>query len=159
MLLFIIIVITIIKLWYEDCFNILESIAWGGVIGILLGFIIMMPLSFIPNVEYVVYEEYPIYAFQNTTQLEGSFFLGSGYINEENTYIYLTKTEDGGVQLKSVPANKTTVYETKETPKLIKYDAQYVSKIARFFLIPMHPMQYKIYIPENSIIYNYNLQL
>lgn len=63
------------------------------------------------------------------------------------------------MQLKSVPANKTTVYETEETPKLIKYDAQYVSKIARFFLIPMHPMQYKIYIPENSIIYNYNLQL
>ena len=53
-----------------------------------------------------------------------------------------------------------TIYETEGPPRMEKWYPMYKSKMARkLFVSPLKPIIYKIYIPPNSIVYEYNLEL
>lgn len=56
-------------------------------------------------------ERYELRALGNSSEVEGSFFLGSGVIDEEQVFQYLQVEEDGGVTLHSAEADDVVVYE------------------------------------------------
>lgn len=60
-------------------------------------------------------EKVELYSIENTDTISGSFFLGSGEINETKYYCCYRKLDDGGLQYYEFEVDKTTVYETLQS--------------------------------------------
>jgi hypothetical protein len=145
-------------------------IKWGDLdffvisIAILLGFCLAIVTAGIATLilpyEYEKIETVELIAFTGENGFSGSFLLGSGHVESRYKYRYLTSTEDGGIIMREIDYQDTILYEADSTPKLEKWYPMYKSKIARtLFVSPLEDIIYKIYIPPNSIIYEYNLEL
>lgn len=52
-----------------------------------------------------------IYNVSNDTRISGRFFIGSGYINERESYFVFSKDSSGGYLRKGFPVAETIVYE------------------------------------------------
>ena len=62
-------------------------------------------------------------ALGNDSTISGSFFLGSGIIDEEQVFQYIAETENGGFYLTSIPAWKVVIYEdaTEDSARFVNY--------------------------------------
>lgn len=87
---------------------------------------------------------YSIYADSGSA---GSLTLGCGSIEYEQYYVFYIEKEDGGKIVKKIPANKTIIYETlgESDTAYVEYDYN-ISGIK----------EYRLYVPEGSIIQEYN---
>ena len=104
-------------------------------------------------------EEIPIVALSDNNNIEGCFFLGTGYVDSETYYYYLTENEDGGKKFAKIKADNAILYDNeKENPRVEITHARSSSWIANFFFITDQDI-YSIYIPEGSIKYNFNVDL
>ena len=90
-----------------------------------------------------------ISAMKNTGEIEGRFFLGSGSISENQYYYYLMKVGNGHKMVK-VPVDRTVVFEDdNEIPRIETHH----------IMNTLGAECYKAYIPNGSILYEYNIQL
>lgn len=107
----------------------------------------------------------PIVAFSPNSEIQGQFYVfGGGSIGEEKTYTYIEKTELGA-QIKSMPitSNVYIVENNEVQPNITIKNKQ--------FTLPEHLRKWSwihtwlepeitiITIPENSITYDYNVDL
>ena len=100
-----------------------------------------------------------IVALADNTTTNGSFFLGSGTVNEKNYYCYMEQQDDGGLRMSRISANEAIIYDNENAnPHIDKYILRNSSPIVRFFFLTDR-YEYKIYIPNNSIRYNFNIDL
>lgn len=128
------------------------------------------------NIE--VYREYDIVALSLKTDIEGSFFLGCGKINEDLIYYYMVNTKYGhqtrwvrDTKLWEKERNRATVFveEKKDTePKLyiMKRVRTYkfgneISDFVAFPLLANYSVDYfyKFVVPEGSICRDFNIAL
>ena len=80
----------------------------------------------------------PIISLTLNGKVEGTFFLGSGSIEDEPVY-YFYKEKEGGLILDYVYATETIVIETNDVePVLVEYGCTF--------------KQSKLYVPEGTII-------
>lgn len=149
--------IILFLIWRDlDFFVILMSILWGLFLAIIIAGLMTLVLPY----EYEQTETTELVAFAGESGFSGSFLLGSGHVESGYKYRYLTSTEDGGIIMGEIDYQDAILYETKSTPRLEKWYPMYKSKIARtLFVSPLEATIYKIYIPPNSIMYEYNLEL
>lgn len=104
-------------------------------------------------------EETPICALSDNSNLDGSFFLGSGYLKEDMYYYYLTENDDGSKTMCKIPVTGTPVDDTEtENPRIVTEYTRNSSPIVRFFFFTYNET-HKIYIPPKSIKYSYNIDL
>jgi len=102
---------------------------------------------------YNIGEEVKIASLDNRSMLQGSFTLGTGHIDQELHYVYMEETDRGGYRLSQVPAEDTTIFEWDQV------DGKVVTRNPNFMSIAwsVHfTKAYDIYIPEGSIIREYN---
>ena len=74
----------------------------------LVGFLIALVLSVVwedAPVEVISSTDYKIVALQDNFGLEGNFFLGSGYIDDELSYTYMHYVEGRGYKAETVDAS------------------------------------------------------
>lgn len=159
MIFLIILIILFVLIVYIDGFS-LFAIVMPWIWASLLLMIIAPVATAMFDYEYVEVEKYHIKAFNGEYGVQGSFILGSGNINENYSYYYLTEENDSGVKLKKIDSNRATVYEINTAPYIVNFKPQYTNKIVKWlFMIPIKDNEYKIYIPKGSIKYEYNLEL
>lgn len=104
-------------------------------------------------------EETPICALSDNSNLDGSFFLGSGYVKEDMYYYYLTENDDGSKTMYKIPATGTPVDDTEaENPRIVTEYKRNSNPVVRFFFCTYNET-HKIYIPPKSIKYSYNIDL
>ena len=153
----IIVGIVLFFIWRDlDFFVILMAILWGLFLAIVIA---ALATSILPY-EYEKIETTELMAFTGESGFSGSFLLGSGHVESGYKYRYLTSTEDGGIIMGEIDYQDTILYEVESTPRLEEWYPMYKSKIARtLFVSPLEATIYKIYIPPNSIVYEYNLEL
>lgn len=84
----------------------------------------------------------------------GSFFLGSGNIDDEASFFYYEKNGDA-YTLEHVDADNVTIVESSETPRIEFYES--VTNNQFWHLGGMGERSYKFYIPEGSIMNNFTL--
>lgn len=113
---------------------------------------------FIPSNE-IIYEETvtPIVALEDNMTSSGTFFLGTGSAKDSIYYYYMIETERG-YALQSVAASKTYIkYDTK--PRIvIENGCGFKHWYNNIWAFPTHT-RYTIYIPEGTILNNYNIDL
>lgn len=99
---------------YENIFLGCFIALCGGVLVLFLGGLVSF---FVPHT--FTYEERPLSALQDGSTTEGSFFLGTGVIDEEQVYTYYMQ-EGKGFKLDNSPADQVTVFQDTEKPYALK---------------------------------------
>ena len=133
----------------------------GGLFGTLVGLVVLLIGAAIPGpVRSTEHHVDKLYAFEDNTSVEGHFFLGSGKVDGEMEYYYIYETEDGGYKMDSIDTSDAVLYYIDDDNCRIEYDDfVYSNPIHYFFGIGPLETTYKIYIPEGSIINNYQVDL
>ena len=109
--------------------------------------------------EYYEYqmEDVKIYSLRTSNDLNGTFVLGTGTVKTTTKYYVVIKTNIG-YQIKDIDASVAYILYTKDQPHLETYSHKdYKTSKARWFTTGA-TTYYKIYVPEGSIIENYEIK-
>lgn len=94
---------------------------------------------------------------KDNTTINGTFFIGSGSINQTMTYTYYVKEGDY-YQLKQVPASKAKIKYTDKDYKLEIIEHVKVNDLLGKFSIQTKPKKtYVFHIPEGAIRHTFKL--
>ena len=148
-----------------------EAFEWYGAIGLGIGgFVLGGAVSaFVAGLVYVPLaywadnyahingsDSVNLKAIKMGSQTTGNFFLGSGVVDGENVYTYYYVNDNGNYQSGRLDADDAEVVESDtETPRIVTHHWK-----MPWWYGPMDMTEtYTIYVPENSIVSNYNLDL
>lgn len=138
--------------WFLLCFYASMGLMIGGFIGFIFA------LAIIPSDTKQVITTNNLIALKDTSTLQGSFFLGTGSIDGEMKYTFYYET-DNGFKLRQLSNYRVTIkydgHPRIETITKVKTDAF----INHFSLFCGKIPEYIIYVPENTISNNFNLDL
>lgn len=115
---------------------------------------------FLPTESYVS-QETLLAAIQDGSQTTGSFFLGSGRIEEGTYYFFYAKAgEHSYVMDKRSTSNAVIVEDDPAQPYLREYAIRFLDDRSYYFGLPLHPPPpVEFHIPKGSILQNYRLDL
>lgn len=116
--------------------------------------------SFADNIEYTKTQEINIIALKDNQNIQGSYFLFSGYEKEKLYYYYSAETEYW-YKVNKIDASNTYIKYSNEQPKIKIYSPEFTNSIVKFFaLTPMfNDSRYIIYVPENTITNEFVINL
>lgn len=98
-----------------------------------------------------------IHALQDNITTEGSFFLGSGQVDGNLKYFYVEDTEFG-YTIRDVDADNTYIKYTDGECHMETQSYEFDNWFVRLIAVPMTERRI-FYIPEGSILQNYNIDL
>lgn len=128
-------------------------------------FIIFIVSGFTSNVTYVYESEFPIYSLKNSTQISGKGTRHSYIIDQKDIVKYWATKKDGR-GMYDLEMKYVIIKEGDYVPHIEIYKKKSINKnnFLNFFLqILSFPdnsedkYEYKIYVPKDSIIYEYEL--
>lgn len=144
--------------------KIIDIIGWCLLAFVIVFFIAFMIHIFSPQTLYgdiYVKEQYryDISAIEDNRDVKGRMYYRSGRI-EQKLYYYLVKENSGYKEVVKIPADKTRIIETnKEQPKVIYY-AEYFSNTNELVDSWNYGNDYYLlYIPENTVTTDWNIDL
>jgi len=130
--------------WYNISDKILFSIL-GALVGFLIGILVVLLISGILGIyfppEPILTENEPLLALNGLTSVEGNFFLGIGSIKGDMEYYYLDNI----------------IICNSDNPQIEKYEYKFKSKFLNNNFICLKDDFYKIYVPKNSIKYDFKI--
>jgi hypothetical protein len=105
-------------------------------------------------------ESVEVISLNDNSNTEGTFFLGSGSVNEELVYYYAYES-DKGITVGEIDADEVYINYTDKQPRLEKYQTKFKSEFLNwsFAYLGEDSCYYKLYIPEGSIIEEYTIDL
>jgi len=100
-----------------------------------------------------------IHQLTDSSQIEGSFFLGSGSIRQTPVYYFYAETGTDTYELHWVNASRTTIHESDSNPHIDYTGYRSENAWLNVFGAAGADGQetYDIYVPKGSIVQNYNL--
>ena len=101
----------------------------------------------------------PIISLRTDAAANGSFFLGTGRVDNDIYYYYMAET-DKGYQMGKVRASRVYVRESNEVPPhiaVIKCTG-FVNWYDYLLNIPGHTAQIVLYVPENTIYQHFEIK-
>ena len=131
----------------------LSSFIVAGLLNVGIGAIFS---AYVTPVE--TYESTNLVALQDGDSLNGSFFLGSGGVNETRYYYYITK-ENLGLKENKVETDKSYIQYTNDTPSIKTITKNYPNILYSLVAFPMWNNTYIISIPEGSVTTDFNIDL
>ena len=141
-----------------------KDVVMSTILGLLIGCVVYLFIGFsilvcLPK-ETIVYNT-EIYALQDNSSVKGSFFLGSGNVDGTMKYCYLATNEDG-VTMNTIDANSVIIIESDDEPHIATYRSIVKDSFLKRQVLfgEIEPiLKTKIYIPKNSIKYNFDVDL
>lgn len=125
----------------------------SGFIGMIFGVIVA---AILPSDMTTEFKTEKLVSMNRDGSINGSFFLGSGSIESKQQYSYFVK-DSIFFELKSVDVDVSKITYTNETPKVVMSRKVPTGFWGEWFTLSLHPKNYIFYIPEGSILHNYNL--
>jgi len=141
--------------------NRIEESTFNTIMAILLNWIVCVGIAAIVLHSTTKYEiktcvTYELISLHNMQAIQGNFFLGSGYINQEMVYAFYYK-EGSGYRFKQIPAAKSKIFYTKDLSKINYFQTIEIPylKIGNDYTIEND--WYNIYVPEGTIKQDFEL--
>lgn len=136
--------------------NLAGCIAGGVFTGLFLGF--MISLSLTPDT-HIESQKYNLITLQDNNGMSGRLFLGTGGIFSGTEYAFYMEDSLGFYNLHTVPTFLSSITYTTDTPHVevyrnVRSETKWNDYARR--RVDENP-KYIFYIPENSIVMNYNL--
>lgn len=158
-LVFIAILLTKHNNWGVEFIDVLFGVAmsFASFVGLL---ILTSILTMASPQEFISVGSESIYAIEFNTTISGNFFLGSGSFSSNEDYYYIGEYKEGK-KIYNVSQNKAYIVEDNNTnPNVETYKTQFKNEWLRKNIPNAHEKrEYKFTIPENSIKYDYNIDL
>lgn len=129
-----------------------------GFFGLLFGGLIAAGIGYFPAQNFTEDKTISLVALQDNSTIYGSFFLGSGSINQEQKYFYMKKVGSGFKQ-DSISADDVIVFEDDSEPRLVTYESDFVNPWWFIIGLPSQSKDSEIHIPEGSILKDYKIDL
>jgi hypothetical protein len=149
----------------NECYDFLEGIGTTfliTILGALIGFLITIFSSILAECcsdkTWSTVEDNDIYALQDNLTTEGSFFLGSGHINDELKYFYVKET-DVGYTVCNVDADKSYIRYTSDRCHIERQTCTFTNDFVAAIAFPFNDTRYIFHIPDGSILNNYAVDL
>lgn len=139
---------------------------WGDVtFALLAGFMIVVMVTLFSSAicdevcdkTWYTSSDVEIYALQDNITTEGRFFLGTGQVDGNLKYFYVEDTEFG-YTVRDVDADNTYIKNTDGKCHLETQSYEFDNWFVRLIAMPMRERRI-FYIPEGSILQNYNIDL
>ena len=134
----------------------------GGLTGVMIGLFLMLFSSLFASccaeTTWSTVENTDIYALQDNLTTEGSFFLGSGHINDELKYFYVKET-DIGYTVCNVDADNTYIRYTTDRCYVERQTCTFTNDFINLIAFPFNYTRYIFHIPDGSIMNNYAVDL
>ena len=115
----------------------------------------------LPTESYVISQR-KIYALQDNFSTKGTFILASGSFQKTMQYTYLVEQDNGFVMEQINTYNIIIVEDDSNQPQIVRYGTKLVNEKNNKWIWQLGPHKYdciKIYIPKNSVRYNYEIDL
>lgn len=135
----------------------IEEIFAAPIIGFFVGFFIGIMIP--SNTEITLKKTYYLVNMQDNSNVEGSFFLGSGTVDEELKYTFYYKSGES-YKLKQIPADLAKIKYLKgdNKPRIeVRGKEKTDDFINHFSINTIDDNNYTIFVPEGSIKNNYKL--
>ena len=150
----VIVVIAVFLIW-DDIWSYFESIVLSAVvIGIAIPIWWVVSYGMLLSVDDYkrVYQETTdliVLSSGGESEVSGSFFLGTGYVDGSQVYTYITEREDGGFVMNSIDISSAVVFEGD-------YDKPYMENARVFSENPLWSSIHgealtHFYVPEGSV--------
>lgn len=110
------------------------------------------------KVEYSTISDTKIVALKDNQNINGSFYIMGGYIEEDLYYYYAIETEFG-YKVEKIRANNVYIKYTDGNTRIERCRAKFTNNIFNFFGFPIHDDRYVIYCPEGTITNEFNIDL
>lgn len=162
------IVIGLITAWIfaSDAYGPIEAVfvfVFVGGAAVLLASIVTISIGsiigvFLPQ-EPIFEKRYELVALQDSTSVNGHFFLGTGSVDEVMKY-YFYRKEGSGFRSDSADANNAVIFEdSPSTPYADFYMPAFKHKVSGWIAIPWKDRPTEFHVPSGSILQNYTLDL
>lgn len=116
-------------------------------------------VSSVAPLDFVKVDEHGVVVFANSESQNKSYYLGTGHVDDEITYVYMQKTEHGKT-LKHVDADSAVIIKSDKKSRIVKYEQMFSSETLRWLLpLPGYECIYKIFVPNKSITHNFTIDL
>ena len=107
---------------------------------------------------YNVASDTKIIALKDNQNVNGSFYIMGGYVDEDLYYYYATETEFG-YNTEKIRADCAYIKYTDGEAHIERYDAEFINDYWNFFATPIYDNRYIIYCPEGTITNEFNVDL
>lgn len=162
MLIVILCVIIMAYLFYDNMYGSSSKAFFGGVLGFVVGFCLYISLGgFIGSVLKTidVTEKKELYALNDLSSIEGSYYVFSGYIDEKLVYRYVEKTEKG-LHIEEINSSNVYIKEGDYIPTLVIHKKEFASEWMYLFAHDyFFTTEYEFLVPANTVITEYNIDL
>lgn len=151
------VVITLIAMAFDDYYiSIGEWIGvpfFIGIIASIIGFVVFGLFSCTTSLDAEYAYSDNLQQIATSNHLHGSFFLGSGTVDDEPVYRFYVKNDDGSFYQDWVYASDVTIVEDGGTPRIDTYDDVTASWVSPkwFHWLRVQDHEYVIHVPKGSI--------
>lgn len=162
-LLGIVFVVTVVMVMVDTSGELILSIIVGVVVDIVLLFVAgAIVYANLFDTHKVFEERISVYSIKDTTNINGQFVLGSGTVNEEQ-YFYFVSEKEGFKSVDKVSTDSSRIKEGGfKTPYMKKYKYVYDNKFIRFMFGETainRGNAYDFYLPKNTVTQEYKVDL
>jgi len=128
-------------------------------VSLFIALIISMILDVFTDKVFELKSTNEIVALQDKNSVIGHFFLGSGSIDGDMKYVFMSK-EQNGFRMESFDANEAIVVYSDDK-KIERYESEFKNQtLKKLFGQPWFAdSEYKIYVPDGTIQNSYNVDL
>lgn len=149
--------------WFLEghCFEDLIYVFFGGVVGLLIGFLVLLCTQFcFSDTKYdeQLVETIELVTLEDNFGVQGSAYLFSTQIDNELKYTYLYESARG-LTTGTIDADDAYLRDDTGNPRIEIYEEHHSNAILDWLFCPGGTF-YVIYVPEGSIVTNsYNVDL
>jgi hypothetical protein len=121
----------------------------------LLEMMINIPVFYLVDEDYQTYSV--LSSLNDGTQTNGSFFLGSGYIDSRPVYRYYVENGRGEFRLQSAPADRAFITYTDSTPEVVYHQKRSSSTFWSIGIDGDGIQEYEFRVPKGSVKTDFTL--
>jgi len=110
------------------------------------------------DIDYDMVSDTKIIALKDNQNINGSFYIMGGYVNEDLYYYYATETEFG-YKTEKIPAGQAYIKYTDGETHIEKYEGKFANDNANLLGFPMCEDMYIIYCPEGTVTNEFSVDL
>lgn len=134
--------------------TLISSFVMSVLVAIFMGMIIT-PIS---EIEYSVISDTKIIALKDNQNVNGSFYVLGGYVDEGLYYYYAVETEFGYITEK-IKAENVYIKYTNDEPHIEEYQGSFANKKNNLWAVPLCSNKYIIYCPNGTVTHEFNIDL
>ena len=128
----------------------------------LIGLILILTLSPLASMlcesEEVIDSSKELIALKDNSMINGKFFLGSGSVNGEMKYVAMVKDKNG-YKMETYRVEDVYINEVDDNFRIEEIGYEFKNENMYLFFGNIKNHTYRVYIPKDSVVQNYKIDL